>query len=70
MFVYDLGTELSIEIIRTIHVISESKPALLTCCMLSSVACAVKCTFEMEKNYPRLYCVLLFYLRGKSTEAA
>lgn len=32
MFVYDFRTEISIKIIRTVPVVSESKPALLTHC--------------------------------------
>lgn len=68
-FVYHLETEMAITIFRTIYVISGSKPAWLPHSVLSSVAYAVKCPFEVGKNCSCLYWVLVFYLGGKSTEA-
>lgn len=64
MFVYHLETEMAITIFRTIYVISGSKPAWLPHSVLSSVAYAVKCTFEVGKNCSCLYWVLVFYLGG------
>lgn len=46
MFVYDLGTETSIKIIRAMHFISKSEPALLTHGML--IAYGMKCNLEIE----------------------
>lgn len=51
MPVCDLGTEIFIKIIRTIHVISERKPALLTNWLLMRTAQAMKSTNEIgQKN--------------------
>lgn len=70
MPVCDLGTEIFIKIIRTIHFISERKPSLLTFWLLVRIAHALKCTNEIgEKICSCLYWILLFDLGGKSTEA-
>lgn len=72
MPVCDLGTEIFIRIIRTIHVISERKPALLTNWLLMRTAQAMKSTNEIGKKiyiYTCLYWILLFDLGGKFTEA-
>lgn len=74
MFGYDLGTEISIKIIRILTVISGNKPALLNQCSLGRLAHAMKCTIRIEKqqkqqkHYSCLYWTL-FDLVGKLSQA-
>lgn len=62
MLVCDLGTEIFIKIIRTIHIISERKPALLTYWLLMRIAHAKKYTDEIGKKkyvvFIRFYCLI------------